>query len=64
MGLFHILIVKINCMPEKSVFLLYANMYLNKKQKKNKQKTKQFIAHKLQTIFIGLVRFAGANAGP
>ena len=51
-------------MPEKSVFLLYANMYLNKKQKKNKQKTKQFIAHKLQTIFIGLVRFAGANAGP
>ena len=27
------------------------------------KKSKQFIAHKLQTIFIGLVPFAGANAG-
>lgn len=36
MELFHILIVKSNCMPEKSVFLLYAKMYLNKKQKSKK----------------------------
>ena len=60
--LFHILIVKSNCMPEKSVFLLYAKMYLNKKQKS--KKTKQFIAHKLQKIFIGLYHLLGLMLDP
>ena len=62
MELLHILIVKSNCMPEKSVFLLCAKMYLNKNQKS--KKTEQFIVHKLQTIFIGLYHLLGLVLDP